>query len=256
MAFEEILEQEEIIREIRRTLEANHMTNGVHIRLTLTRGAKITSGMDPRLKQSGPTLIVLPEWKAPVYDKTGLTMVTSSIRRFPPDCLDPKIHHNNLIQSILAKVEANVAGVDTALMLDREGFIAEANGTHVFLVAAGAVTTSAADACPEGVRIKASGWPKTTPGCPASPRSFSGASGPGSPHTRHGRSVVFKTVTSTPETKSPLSVQAIVFFPPLFMLISQPVKVAVVGMGDVSSGAGRHSPINIAPAVSSNNSSR
>ena len=73
------------------------MTNGVHIRLTLTRGAKITSGMDPRLNQSGPTLVVLPEWKAPVYDKTGLTMVTSSIRRFPPDCLDPKIHHNNLI---------------------------------------------------------------------------------------------------------------------------------------------------------------
>ena len=151
MAFVEIPEQEEIIREIRRTLEANHMTNGVHIRLTLTRGAKITSGMDPRLNQSGPTLIVLPEWKAPVYDKTGLTMVTSSIRRFPPDCLDPKIHHNNLIQSILAKVEANVAGVDTALMLDREGFIAEANGTHVFLVAAGVVTTSAADACPEGI---------------------------------------------------------------------------------------------------------
>ena len=143
MAFAEIPGHEEIIREIR-TLEANHMTDGVHIRLTLTRGDQVTSGMDPRLNQSGATLIVLPEWKAPVYDKTGLTMITSSIRRFPPDCLDPKIHHNNLIQSILAKVEANVAGwlghmkvrargiVDTALMLDREGFIAEANGTHVF----------------------------------------------------------------------------------------------------------------------------
>ncbi len=151
MAFAEIPGHEEIIREIRRTLEANHMTDGVHIRLTLTRGDKVTSGMDPRLNQSGATLIVLPEWKAPVYDKTGLTMITSSIRRFPPDCLDPKIHHNNLIQSILAKVEANVAGVDTALMLDREGFIAEANGTHVFLVTGGLVTTSPADACPEGI---------------------------------------------------------------------------------------------------------
>ena len=43
-----------IVGEIRRTLEANRMTDGVHIRLTLTRGVKITSGMDPRLNQSGP----------------------------------------------------------------------------------------------------------------------------------------------------------------------------------------------------------
>ena len=91
------------------------MTDGVHIRLTLTRGVKITSGMDPRLNQAGPTLIVLAEHKPPVYDKAGLTLVTSSIRRFPPDCLDPKIHHNNLLQSILAKIEANAAGADDAL---------------------------------------------------------------------------------------------------------------------------------------------
>ena len=151
MAFVEIPTHDAIIHEIRRTLEANGMDDGVHIRLTLTRGVKITSGMDPRLNQAGPTLIVLPEWKAPVYDTSGLTMITSSIRRFPPDCLDPKIHHNNLVQSILAKAEANAAGVDSALMLDREGFIAEANGTHVFLVSEGALRTSTADACPEGI---------------------------------------------------------------------------------------------------------
>jgi branched-chain amino acid aminotransferase len=151
MAFVEIPDNDAIIHEIRRTLEANGMDDGVHIRLTLSRGVKITSGMDPRLNQSGPTLIVLAEWKAPVYDKGGLTMITSSIRRFPPDCLDPKIHHNNLIQSILAKVEANAAGADSALMLDREGFIAEANATHVFLVSDGSVRTSTADACPEGI---------------------------------------------------------------------------------------------------------
>ena len=73
------------------------------------------------------------------------------MRRFPPDCLDPKIHHNNLIQSIMAKIEANAAGADSALMLDREGFIAEANGTHVFLVKNGEIFTSSADACPEGI---------------------------------------------------------------------------------------------------------
>src|SRR5207249_4007685 len=109
LAFTQIPSHEEIKEQISRTLKANQMTDGVHIRLTLTRGVKITSGMDPRLNQSGWTLIVLAEYKPPVYDKSGLTLMTSSVRRFPPDCLDPKIHHNNLIQSILAKIEANNA---------------------------------------------------------------------------------------------------------------------------------------------------
>ena len=155
LAFAEIPSHEHLINEIRRTLDANHMRDGVHIRLTLTRGKKITSGMDPRLNQSGPTLIVLPEFKAPVYQKTGLSLVTSSIRRFAPDCLDPKIHHNNLIQSILAKIEANVAGVDAALMLDTHGFVAEADGTHLFIVHRGRVITSPTDACPEGITRQA-----------------------------------------------------------------------------------------------------
>ena len=127
------------------------MQDGVHIRLTLTRGVKVTSGMDPRLNQSGPTLIILAEHKPPVYDKSGLSLVTASIRRFPPDCLDPKIHSNNLIQSILAKIEANVAGADDALMLDTRGFVAETNATHVFIVEAGVVLTSHLKACPEGI---------------------------------------------------------------------------------------------------------
>lgn len=151
LAFAEIPSHDAIIEEIRRTLDANGMRDGVHVRLTLSRGVKITSGMDPRLNQSGPTLIVLAEFKAPVYDKAGLRLITSSVRRFPPDCLDPKIHHNNLLQSILAKIEANHAGADAALMLDKHGFIAECNGTHVFLVSSGTVVTSTTDACPEGI---------------------------------------------------------------------------------------------------------
>ena len=151
LAFTEIPSHEEIIAEIRRTLEANSMEDGVHIRLTLTRGVKVTSGMDPRLNQSGPTLIILAENKAPVYDKSGLSLVTSSIRRFPPDCLDPKIHSNNLAQSILAKIEANAAGADDALMLDVHGFVAETNATHVFIVEDGTVLTSHLKACPEGI---------------------------------------------------------------------------------------------------------
>lgn len=151
LAFAAIPGHAAVIAEIRKTLAANAMTDGVHIRLTLTRGVKITSGMDPRLNQSGPTLIVLAEHKAPVYDTAGLTLVTSSIRRFPPDCLDPKIHHNNLLQSILAKIEANVAGADDALMLDTRGFIAETNATHLFFVERGVVRTPRTVACPEGI---------------------------------------------------------------------------------------------------------
>ena len=151
LAFAVIPSHEEIIEEVRRTLEANGMRDGVHIRLSLTRGVKITSGMDPRLNQSGPTLIVLAEYKAPVYQTDGLSLITSSIRRFPPDCLDPKIHHGNLLQSILAKTEANAAGADDALMLDRSGFIAETNATHIFLVKNGAVLTGHTHACPEGI---------------------------------------------------------------------------------------------------------
>jgi branched-chain amino acid aminotransferase len=151
LAFAQIPSHEEIQEQIRRTLAANDMTDGVHIRLTLTRGVKITSGMDPRLNQTGPTLIVLAEHKPPVYDKVGLSLITSSVRRFPPDCLDPKIHHNNLIQSILAKIEANVAGADDALMLDTRGFVAETNATHIFVVHRGEVLTPRTVACPEGV---------------------------------------------------------------------------------------------------------
>ena len=151
LAFVDIPSDEKFIEEIRRTLVANDMQDGVHIRLTLTRGVKFTSGMDPRLNQSGPTLIVLAEFKPPVYRKDGLRFITSSIRRFPADCLDPNIHHANLIQSILAKIEANAAGADSAIMLDRQGFVAEAHGTHVFIVKAEIVQTSTTDACPEGI---------------------------------------------------------------------------------------------------------
>jgi branched-chain amino acid aminotransferase len=151
LAFESVPSDEQIINEIRRTLAANAMTDGVHIRLTLTRGVKITSGMDPRLNQAGPTLIVLPEYKPPVYDTTGITLVTASIRRPPPDCLDAKIHHANLLPSILAKIEANVAGADDALMLDQRGFVAETNATNVFCVSGGVLGTPTSAACPEGI---------------------------------------------------------------------------------------------------------
>lgn len=151
LAFDQIPSPEAIITEIRRTLVANRMTDGVHIRLTLTRGVKMTSGMDPRLNRSGPTLIVLAEFKPPVYDSAGIRLITSAVRRPAPDVLDPKIHHNNLLNSILAKIQANQAGADDALMLDPRGFVAETNATHVFLARGGHVETPRTVACPEGI---------------------------------------------------------------------------------------------------------
>ena len=135
LAFAQVPDDAAITAEIAATLTANGMRDGVHVRLTLTRGVKITSGMDPRLNQAGPTLIVVAEHKPPVYDSAGINLATASVRRPGPDVLDPKIHHNNLINSILAKIEANAAGADDALLLDGRGFVAETNATHVFLVA-------------------------------------------------------------------------------------------------------------------------
>src|SRR3989441_4121861 len=158
LSFGEIPPPEKIIDEIKRTLAANKMRDGAHIRLTLTRGIKITSGMDPRLNQSGPTLIVLAEHKPPVYAKSGLALITSKIRRPPPEVLDARIHHANLLNSILAKIEANNAGADDALMLDTRGFVAETNATNILIVrnsdksrASGDLATSHVVACPEGI---------------------------------------------------------------------------------------------------------
>jgi branched-chain amino acid aminotransferase len=149
--FASIPTDAEIAEAITETLRANRMVDGVHIRLTLTRGVKVTSGMDPRLNRSGATLIVLAEHKAPVYDTTGLRLITASVRRPGPDVLDPKIHHANLLNSILAKIEANTAGADDALMLDGRGFVAETNATHLFAVIGGALVTPHTAACPEGI---------------------------------------------------------------------------------------------------------
>jgi len=134
-----------------RTLEANGMWDGAHIRLTLTRGEKITSGMNPKLNQQGCSLIVLAEWKPPVYSDSGIRVITSSVRRNTPQCLDSKIHHNNLLNNILAAVDANVAGVDSAIMLDIQGFVAETNDTNIFLVRDGLLLTPFGDSCLPGL---------------------------------------------------------------------------------------------------------
>jgi len=152
LAFQNVPTEESVRNAIFATLKANGMKDGVHIRLTLTRGEKITSGMDPRLNQKGPCLIILAEWKPVVYDnETGIRVVTSAIMRNSPRHLDSKIHHNNLLNNIQAKIQANVAGVDAALMLDVSGFVSELNDTNIFMVKNGALLTPHADACLHGI---------------------------------------------------------------------------------------------------------
>ena len=152
LAFEHVPSRQFVKDAIKKTLEANKMDEDVHIRLTLSRGEKVTSGMDPRLNQKGSCLIVLAEWKPLVYDnESGIRVITSTQRRNGPQYLDSKIHHSNLLNNILAKSQANLAGVDAAIMLDDRGFVAELNDTNLFMVKDGVLYTPHANACLHGI---------------------------------------------------------------------------------------------------------
>lgn len=152
LAFEHVPTREFIKNAIKQTLEANGMEENTLLRLTLSRGEKITSGMDPRLNQKGSCLIVLAEWKPLVYDNnSGIKVITSTQRRNGPQYLDSKIHHSNLLNNILAKVQANIAGVDAGVMLDERGFVAELNDTNLFMVKGGKLFTPFANACLHGI---------------------------------------------------------------------------------------------------------
>lgn len=151
LRFEGVPTRDEVRTAVIDTLVANGMFDDAHVRLTLTRGPKITSGMSPANNKAGCCLIVLAEWKPPVYGTSGIRLITSSVRRNGPATLDSKIHHNNLLNNILAKIEADIAGADDALMLDVHGFVAETNATNIFLVRRGVLVTPHAHACLPGI---------------------------------------------------------------------------------------------------------
>ncbi|WJX19785.1 hypothetical protein P8452_09427 [Trifolium repens] len=134
LAFENVPTRDEIKEAIFKTLITNGMFDNAHIRLSLTRGKKVTSGMSPSLNLYGCTLIVLAEWKPPVYDNEhGIVLVSATTRRNSPNSLDSKVHHNNLLNNILAKVEGNNAKADDAIMLDKDGFVSETNATNIVM---------------------------------------------------------------------------------------------------------------------------
>ncbi|KAF7078751.1 hypothetical protein CFC21_083133 [Triticum aestivum] len=152
MAFSNVPSRDWIKDAIFKTLNANGMFNNAHIRLTLTRGKKVTSGMSPTFNLYGCVLIVLAEWKPPVYDNShGIKLVTAATRRNSPNSVDSKIHHNNLINNILAKIEGNLAQAEDAIMLDQDGFVSETNATNIFMVKKGIVLTPHADYCLPGI---------------------------------------------------------------------------------------------------------
>ncbi|XP_073141850.1 branched-chain-amino-acid aminotransferase-like protein 1 [Henckelia pumila] len=152
LAFSNIPTREQVKEAIFKTLIRNGMFNNAHIRLTLTRGKKVTSGMSPEFNLLGCTLLVLAEWKPPVYDNSrGITLVTATTRRNSPNNLDSKIHHNNLLNNILAKIEGNNADAGDAIMLDKDGYVSETNATNIFLVKKGRVATPHADYCLPGI---------------------------------------------------------------------------------------------------------
>ncbi|MGH9170529.1 MAG: aminotransferase class IV [Acidimicrobiales bacterium] len=147
------LTRQQLTAELYRTLAANEMTDGVHIRLMVTRGPKSTPYQDPRMSAGRATVVVIAEYKAPLpaTGARGLSLFTVHVRRPGPDTLDPKINSHSKLNDIVACIQAYTAGADEALMLDQRGFVATCNSTHFFVVRKGEVWTSTGEYCLGGI---------------------------------------------------------------------------------------------------------
>ncbi len=126
----------ELTADLYRLLGANVMTDGVHVRLMVTRGVKATPYQDPRLTIGPATIVMVAEHKEPLPDtvERGITLFTTHVRRATPDTLDPKLNAHSKLNDIQACIQAYTAGADEALMLDPHGFVATCNSTHFFCV--------------------------------------------------------------------------------------------------------------------------
>jgi branched-chain amino acid aminotransferase len=126
----------ELTAAIYETLRANEMTDGVHVRLMVTRGVKRTPYQAPRVTIGPATVVIIAAHTeplpAPVTD--GIALFTTHVRRAAPDTLDPKLNSHSKLNDILACIQAYTAGADEALMLDPHGFVATCNSTHFFIV--------------------------------------------------------------------------------------------------------------------------
>jgi branched-chain amino acid aminotransferase len=147
------MSREELTDALYRTVQANSMESGVHVRLMVTRGLKKSPSQDPRLNVGGPTVVIIAEHKVPEPGLLveGIRLMTSHIRRGRPDVQDPRLNSHSKINCILAMVQALAVGADEALMLDPEGFVSTCNATNFFMVRRGEVWTSTGRYCMNGV---------------------------------------------------------------------------------------------------------
>jgi branched-chain amino acid aminotransferase len=147
------LSREELTARLRETLEANAMTDGVHVRLMVTRGIKATPYQDPRVTVGPATVVIIAEHKEPSPEvaERGIRLFTVHVRRPGPDILDPKLNSHSKLNDITACIQAYTAGADEALMLDPHGFVATCNSTHFFVVRRGELWTSTGDYCLGGI---------------------------------------------------------------------------------------------------------
>jgi branched-chain amino acid aminotransferase len=138
------MSREELTTAIRETLAKNAMTDGVHIRLMVTRGRKRTPNQDPRFALGQPTIVIVAEYKTPLKEskERGITLLTSTIRCSGPDVFDLRLNSHSRLNFIQALIQAINAGADEALMLDPNGFVASCNSTNFFIVRNGEVWTS------------------------------------------------------------------------------------------------------------------
>lgn len=147
------LDREALTREIRRTLDANGMQHGAHLRVMVTRGEKAAPNQDPRNALGQPTLAVVAEYKLPnpKIVTQGLSLFTASIRCTPAEMFDMRLNSHSRLNLIMALLQAIEAGADEALMLDPNGFVSSCNATNFFFVKDGVVKTSKGDYCFNGV---------------------------------------------------------------------------------------------------------
>jgi branched-chain amino acid aminotransferase len=167
--------REKLTTEIYRTLAANEMTDGVHVRLMVTRGPKSTPYQDPRMSAGPATVVIIAEHKDPLPAtvERGLSLFTVHVRRAAPDTLDPKLNAHSKLNDITACIQAYTAGADEALMLDPHGFVATCNSTHFFVVRGGEVWTSTGMYCLGGITRANVLTLCAAEGIPACERSFS-----------------------------------------------------------------------------------
>jgi branched-chain amino acid aminotransferase len=140
----------QLAAEIQRTCDANGMTDGVHIRLVVSRGLKRTPYQHPNANVGGPTIVIIPEYKI-ARDVAPLSLFTVHVHRAAPDTQDPKWNSLSKLNCIAACIQADKAGADEALMLDPHGFVATCNSTHFFIVRHGEVWTSTGQYCLPGI---------------------------------------------------------------------------------------------------------